>query len=277
MIYFLTALYYEAKDIISHYKMKKVIKSTRFQVFKGNNELLIISGTSPMKAVVAATYLLNCFEYNEDDIFVNLGTCGSVTNNFCKGEVFLCNKLINSYSKRTFYPDMLFEHHFKEAALESFSQVIDKDIRQNINADIVDEEGAFVYEAASMFLKPHNIHIIKIVSDILNPGSVKADEIEELMLDNMPKIYAWLEDRTKVKFQNKDIITKEECDVLRILSEKVKLTCAMNIQLEKLSRQYKIRNGHVIDIIKKYTKLQCQSKNEGKRIFGQLKTTLMEL
>lgn len=230
MIYFLTALYYEAKDIISHYKMKKVMKSTRFQVFKGDNELVIISGTSSVKAVVAATYLLNCFEYNEDDIFVNLGICGSVTNNFCKGEAFLCNKLINSYSKRTFYPDMLFEHPFKEAALESFSQVVDKDMRQNINADIVDQEGAFV-----------------------------------------------LEDRTKVRFENKDVITEEEYDVLKILSEKIKLTCAMNIQLEKLSRQYKIRNGHVDDIIKKYTKLQCQSKNEGKRIFGQLKAKLMEL
>lgn len=277
MIYFLTALYYEAKDIISHYKMKKVMKATKFQVFQGENELLIISGTSTIKAIVAATYLLNYFECNENDIFINLGICGAAKNNSYKGEIFLCNKLIDSYSKKTFYPDMLFRHPFNEGSLESFSQVIDEKKRQNINADIVDQEGAFVYQAVLVFFKPDNIHIIKIVSDLLNPDSVTPQEIEKLMSDNMTKVYTWLEDRTKIEFENEDIINIEEYNILKLLSEKMKLTSAMNIEIEKLSRQYKIRNGHFIDIIKEYTKFQYESKNEGKRTFGKLKNRLMEL
>lgn len=277
MVYFLTALYYEAKDILEHYKMKKVMKVTKFQVFKGENELLIISGTSGIKAIVAATYLLNHFEYNEDDIFVNVGICGAAKEKICKGEVFLCDKLIDNFSKKAFYPDMLFKHPFKEGTLESFSEVVNKTMKQNIDVDIVDQEGAFVYETASMFLKPQNIYIIKIVSDILNPGSVTPKLIEDLMADNMPKVYAWLEERTKVESDNEDIISIEEYKILKALSEKIRLTSAMNMEFIKLSKQYKIRNGYVLDAINEYRNFQCKSKNEGKRIFEELKERLMEL
>lgn len=277
MIYFLTALYYEAEDIISHYRMKKVMEASKFQVFKGENELLVVSGTSGIKAVVAATYLLNNFKYNEDDIFVNVGICGAVNSDFSEGEIILCNKLIDSFSKKAFYPDILFRHSFNEGTLESFACTVGKDTKQNIDADIVDEEGTFVYEAVSMFLKPHNIHVIKIVSDILSPGSVTPAKIKDIMAGSLPEIYHWLEGRTSVELQHEDVISAEEYGMLNVLVEKMKLTTAMNRELEKLSRQYKIRNGHIIDVISEYTKYQCKSKNEGKKSFGELRYKLMEL
>lgn len=277
MVYFLTALYYEAKDIICHYKMKKVIGITKFQVFKGENEILIISGTGGIKAIVAATYLLTNFEHNEDDIFVNIGTCGSVKNNFREGEVFLCNKLVDNFSKKAFYPDMLFKNPFNEGILESFSNVVNANIEQNIEADIVDQEGAFVYEAVSMFFNPQNIYIIKIVSDMLNSSLVTPQSIERLMGEAMPEVYNWLKERVKVKFNNQDIISMEEYKLLKDLSENIKLTLAMDIELKKLSKQYKIRNGYIIDVINKYKNSECKSKIEGKRVFGELKTRLMEL
>lgn len=277
MIYFLTALYYEAKDIIEHYKMKKVMEATKFQVFKGENELLVISGTSSIKAVVAATYLLSSFEYNENDIFVNVGICGAAPEKSRRGDIFLCSKLIDNFSKRAFYPDMLFKHPFKEGTLESFSEVVDGAVKHNVGVHIVDQEGAFAYEAAAMFLKPENIYIIKIVSDVLNPGSVTPQLVENLMADNMPKVYAWLEERTKLKFADEDVMSQEEYKILKALCHKMKLTSAMNSELGKLSRQYKIRNGHIIDLINEYRNFQCESKIEGKKAFGELKEKLMEL
>lgn len=277
MVYFLTALYYEAKDIIEHYKMKKVIEVTKFQAFKGENELLIISCTGGIKATVAATYLLTRFGYNENDIFVNVGICGTPKEKASLGEIFLCNKLIDNFSKKAFYPDMLFKHPFKEGTLESFSDVIHVNERKNINADMADQEGAFIYETVSMFLNPQNIYIIKIVSDFLNPCSVTTQSIEKLMTDNMPKIYEWLEERSKLKFYNEDIMISEEYNILKDLSENMRLTTAMNIELNKLARQYKIRNGHIDDVINEYKNLHCKSKAEGKKAFGELKEGLMEL
>lgn len=277
MVYFLTALYYEAKDIICHYKMRKIIGITKFQVFKGENEILIISGTGGIKAIIAATYLLTNFQQNEDDIFVNIGTCGSVKNNFREGEVFLCNKLVDNFSKKAFYPDMLFKNPFNEGILESFSNVVNANIEQNIEADIVDQEGVFVYEAVSMFFNPQNIYIIKIVSDMLNSSLVTPQSIERLMREAMPKVYNWLKERVKVKFNNQDIISMEEYKLLKDLSENIKLTSAMDIELKKLSKQYKIRNGYIIDVINKYKNSECKSKIEGKRVFGELKKRLMEL
>lgn len=277
MIYFLTALYYEAKNIIFHYNMKKSMEFTRFQVFKGRNEVLVISGTGYIKAVTAVTYLLDHFGYNENDIFINLGICGDVNNDFGKGKIIICNKLIDNCSNKSFYPDMLFMHPFDEGALESFSQVIERDMSKNIEGDIVDQEGAFVYQSASIFMKPHNIHIIKIVSDILNPESITPEKIERLFEDSMPNIYLWLEERAKVKFYSENIITKEEYKILKEFSENIRLTSSMNMELNKLFTQYKIRNGQAINVIKEYIKFQCKFKNEGKKIFGQVKNRLMEL
>lgn len=278
MVYFLTALYYEAKDIIEHYKMKRVMKITKFQVFKGKNELLIISGTSGLKAAVATTYLLDHFEYDENDILVNIGICGAAKKGVFKGEIFLCNKLIDNISKKAFYPDMLFKHPFSEGTLESFSEVESCDIDDNIEADIVDQEGAFVYETASMFLKPQNIHIIKIVSDILNPDFATPQSIDQLVKDKMPRVYEWLDERIKVQIQAGDnIISLEESYTLKTLSENMKLTSAMNVELKKLSKQYKIRNGYIFNVINEYRNSKCKSKSEGKKIFGELKEKLMEL
>lgn len=276
MTYFLTALYYEAEDIIAHYKMKKVMEAAKFQVFKGEDEVLIISGTGALKAVIAATYAMDMFKYNENDVFINIGICGAYRN-FSEGEIVLCNKLIDSFAKRSFYPDMLFRHPFREGSLESFPEVIYSDKAVNIEADIVDQEGAFVYETAAMFLKPHNIHIIKIVSDLLKPDKVTPQRIKMLIAKSMPEIYDWLELRNNVKLENRQIIDDEETSFLSFISEKLHLTAAMKVEFEKLSKQYKVRNGHITDVLKEYAELKCEYKNEGKKIFVQIRNRLMEL
>jgi nucleoside phosphorylase len=114
-----------AKDIIEHYKMKKVMEVTKFQIFKGENELLVISG---IKAVVAATYLLTSFEYNGSDIFINVGICCAVKERACMAEIFLFNKLIDGFSNKTFYPDMLFKYPFREGTVLTISQLSHKNI-----------------------------------------------------------------------------------------------------------------------------------------------------
>lgn len=276
MTFFLTALYYEAEDIISHYNMKKVMEAAKFQTFKSENEVLVISGTGALKAAVAATYMLNLFKYDENDVFVNIGTCGAREDS-SEGKIFMCNKFIDSFTKKSFYPDMLFKHPFSEGVLESFPKVMSENNELNEEYDIADQEGTFVYETASMFLKPHNIHIIKIVSDILKPEAVTPQKIKMLVKQSMPQIYEWLELRTGIKLEDEQVIDEEELSALRVLSERLHFTAAMNTEFEKLAKQYKVRNGHIIDVIREYAELNCKSKNEGKRIFEQIKNRLMEL
>ncbi|WP_373899773.1 hypothetical protein ACER0A_000865 [Haloimpatiens sp. FM7315] len=277
MVYFLTALYCEGKDIIEHYKMKKIMEATKFQVFKGEDEILAISGTSAVNAIAATTYLLTKFKYGENDIFVNVGLSGCFKEEVTKGSVFLCNKLINGFSKRAFYPDMLFRHPFKEGSLESFAKIVDKSEKLRNETDMVDMEGAFFYEAASMFISPQNIYVIKIVSDNLNPRSVTKELVYNLMKQNMPKVYAWLRDRREFKVYSKEILNSKENKILENLSYNLRLTTTMKYQLKKLCKQYKIRNGQVVSKVREYSLLKCKSKIEGKRAFGELKEKLMEL
>ncbi|WP_058485277.1 nucleoside phosphorylase-I family protein [Defluviitalea phaphyphila] len=277
MVYFLTALYYEAKEIIKHYKMKKVIEAKKFQIFKNDKYYLIITGTGGIKAAVGATYLLSNFGYNENDIFINIGICGANKEKAHIGEIFLCNKLINKYTKKSYYPDMLFSHSFREGSLESFLEIVDKDMIKNVKADIVDQEGAFLYEAVSIFLKPENIYIIKIVSDFLEADSVTPVLIENLMASNLPKVYEWIDKRLNIEDYKNDIMNKEENDMINILCKNMKLSSAMEYEFKKLSKQYKIRNGQILDLLIKYKDVKCNIKAEGKKVYGELKQKLMEL
>jgi nucleoside phosphorylase len=273
MIYFLTAMYYEAEPIISYYKMKKVMEAKKFQVFKAIDKLLIISGVGSLKASVAVTYILNSFNYKEDDIFINIGICGAVNENLCEGQVIMCNKVLDSYANKTLYPDMLLKHPFSEGTLHSFP----KAVMEKVEGDIVDMEGAFFFQTAVMFLKPHNIHIIKIVSDFLKPESVNSNNIKSLLKRSMPEVLLWIDSISEEKYDKKNIFTSDEVCILDLLVQNLKLTTSMKIELSKLCKHYKLRNRQLLEKLKSYAEFKCKSKMEGKKIFGQLRQELMEL
>ena len=59
MLYIVTALYIEAKPLISLFNLKKDNIYTKFQVFSNKNIKLIISGTGKIKSATALTYLIS--------------------------------------------------------------------------------------------------------------------------------------------------------------------------------------------------------------------------
>jgi hypothetical protein len=276
MIYILTAMYYEAKPIISHLGLKRDNDIKRFQVFRNDEVALIISGVGMISSSIAATYLLTQYNVKPTDLFLNVGVCGTTNRGIKLGDVFLCHKIINHDSKKTFYPDMLFKHPFKEGVLESFSKVVTKDMTADIKGDLVDMEGAGACEAAFTFLPPHQINCIKIVSDYLEVSHIKPEEISDIVNKNIGLIVEWMQKRHKAIIAKSSVLTDEEKDILKIISEKLKLSVTMNHQLIQLAQQYKIREGNLIDIFKPLLSVECESKREGKNYFGKLKKQLME-
>lgn len=253
MIYIITAMYAEAHPFITRFQLKKDISHTRFQVFLDREAdlCLVISGTGSIPAAVAASTICTEYHAGQGDFLLNVGVCGQIRNedirnedvhgedihnedinseniqrarSACQtGKVFLCNKIKEQVTGRTFYPDILYRHKFAEAQIITGAKPYEKaapatacstGIKDNryakpheraavieaerIEAErieterietedtdfcLYDMEAAAIYQAGAYFFGPHQMNFIKIISDDGNTENITSEQIERL-IDN---------------------------------------------------------------------------------------------
>ena len=186
MVYIITAMYAEAHAFIERFHLKKDPSHTRFQVFQNTDEgiLLVISGTGPVPAAVAAGSILTQFGAGED-FLINAGICAGIRNasdcgteNLCKaGEIFLGCKIREKTSGRTFYPDLLYRHEFREAQIVTGVKPYDGTEPGDEGFYLYDMEAAAVYQAGAFFLGPHQMSFLKVISDDGNAQDVTSERI----------------------------------------------------------------------------------------------------
>jgi len=268
MLYILTALFYEAKPYIDIFHLKRVASPGGIQLFEGDNCLLAIGGTGPVNASAAAAYMLTRYAPTRTDMLANIGMAGSAVFNI--GEIVLCHKIINAFTGRELYPDMLCKHPFHEGALYSVGQPV-----RESPYELSDMEGAFAFEASQIFLPSSQIQCIKIISDNLHPESVTAAELDKLMYETAEPIRDWL---VSLAEQDKPAVffTEEENRLMGIVSEHFKFTYAMNQRLQHECKQAKIRCMDINSALTEALEIKCTGKNEGKAALAKLISRLTE-
>ena len=191
MLYIVTALYIEAKPLISLFNLKKDNSYTKFQVFSNEDVKLIISGTGKVKSATALTYLVSKEDIKKNDYIVNIGFVASNKNSQL-GDIVYVSKIQNAYSDFDFYPEMIYKHNFLEGSLTTFDSIIEKKIE---NTEYIDMEAYGFCQTASIFFKKEKIMVLKIVSDILK------DKVEDRVLVDFKN--------EKIAFKNCFYVTKE--------------------------------------------------------------------
>ncbi len=195
------AFYKEAAPLIKHYGLKKI--DSKFEIFKNDEIVLIISGMGKINSAVATTYLLSSFAV---DFAINFGIAGSSTKKI--GDVFLVNK-INS----TLFPDILYSHPFEE------SEIFCSDtVRISGDFELVDMESEGFFKAAVKFLPLENIFIIKTISDNLKCFRPDENFMEKLIKPNLSKIVSFID---SLKKERQKIIDEK---VLEEIAEKYRLS-----------------------------------------------------
>lgn len=270
MIFISAALYCEAKPFIDRFCLKRDNSVNKFQVFKNEDVILIVTGTGSINIACGCTYLITKFEANKYDTFLNIGTCGSTDKNIKIGTIVLCNRIINNLNKREFYPDMIFKHPFKEGSIESFSNVVKKSSLNDIRGDFVDMESAAFFESVSIFIPPHRIYCLKIVSDYLNSDDLKKEDITNLIKFNCEDICRWILNINSNIAKPKDVFSEKDMDYISEIVDNLKLSVSMQNELKKLAKGYKIRNENLILALEPFTQIYCKSKYEGKMYFEKL-------
>lgn len=278
MLYLVTALYNEAKPFIDHYQLKKVPHTSKFQVFRHDDMVLVVSGSGAFQSAVATTYVLTRFGHDETSNILNIGIAGAVQKEgpYQEGDPVLCHKIVHHDNGRAYYPDILAEHRMKEGSVETFAYPVGEAVRSDVSADLVDMEGAGFYEAASSFLSPHQIYCVKIVSDFLEPSAVSPQKVTRLVARTLSELEDLIEVARGITAIHRDVLTEEDHRLLKQLAGNLKLSQTLSHQLTQLAKQYRLRTGKPLTgLLDDYTELVIESKHEGKICFEQIKERLL--
>ena len=164
MIHIFTALYPEAKPLIQALSLKKRAAQTHYQQFLSEEEdlSLTITGVGPLQAAAVTASVLTDFDAGASDQLLSLGTAAALTA--CPASMYHVNKITEAVTLRDFYPDMLLNTGLTEASLITGAKLYTKQ-ESGYAADLYDMEAAAVYQAASMFLGPHQMNFLRIVTD----------------------------------------------------------------------------------------------------------------
>ena len=185
----------EAKPLIKYFDLKKT--NERFAVYENNNISVIISGQGKLNSAIATTYILSRRKISN---IINFGIAGS--SEYKIGDIFLINKI-----NEKFFPDILFSHPFKESEIICSNEVVQKG-----SYKLVDMESEGFFKAAIKFLKSHQIHLIKIVSDNLvcfRPSDEFMENLINPHLKNIEKFISSLNNEKKIDLGIVDELSKK--------------------------------------------------------------------
>lgn len=268
MIYISVALGIEAKAIVKYFNLKRDNSIKKLQVFKNERITLIVTGTGVLKSAISLTYMLSKIEIDEDDIFLNIGICGSKSLEYEIGEVILCNKIMNHELGKNYYPDMLFKHSFKEGSLESFNApVYDEKL---VTGDFVDMEGAGLFEASTYFFESYQLNFFKVISDYLDRG-VESENVEVLIANALPQVDRWLLERERFRVEKELEFSAEEKREIETLVTNGRFTITMENELKNLLIYYKLSGKNLMEILRKYREIEIVDKRDSKKILEEIR------
>ena len=199
MVYVFCAFYGECSGLIKHYNLKKrqTDKYYRFDVFENENQpvRIILTGQGSVMAAVALSGAASFFGIKAEDAIINVGTCAG---NYEPGQVFICNKITEEATGRTFYPDMILRSNLPERELVTAPVVIRKSIHEYANKDshnmvLYDMEAAAIYQAANLYVGPHRMGFVKVVSDNGDIEGLTPDFIKGLMAEAVDEIASYVD------------------------------------------------------------------------------------
>lgn len=206
MLYIVTALYEEALPFIKIYCLKRKLDFPHFELFGGEEVLLLITRPGALRAATALSSLLTAFPPDKHDLLLSVGCAGCALPETL-GKAFLICRITEKASMRTRYPELIYRCPFPEAQVVTLPSVCKnmediKDMENSMYTDntpypikplplLYDMEAAGVYEAAIPYFSCDRLLFIKVVSDALT-GLLELDNAKRRL-----RITEYISDITK--------------------------------------------------------------------------------
>ena len=304
MIYVVTALYQEAHGFIRELELKKNTAYAPFEVFDNENAgiRLVVTGVGEIAA--AAVVAAVCAQDGADaaDFLINIGCCAAANagaDSGCEtvdsgmdsgygaahaaqiGDLYVCHKITEQATGKTFYPDILYRHPWKERELVTGMQPLQ---RAAAHGALYDMEAAAVYQAGIRFFSPDRMLFLKVVSDfgIAGQERMTAEALTGLLEQHVKEVVAFLTNLREAAdeeetLRNEGILQEDETVLERLFAA---LHCSQTMRAS--ARQYityAALTGYdwKAELEEWYARglLPCKDRREGKVRLEELKQVLL--
>ena len=304
MIYVVTALYQEAHGFIRELELKKNTAYAPFEVFDNENAgiRLVVTGVGEIAA--AAVVAAVCAQDGADaaDFLINIGCCAAANagaDSGCEtvdsgmdsgygaahaaqiGDLYVCHKITEQATGKTFYPDILYRHPWKDRELVTGMQPLQ---RAAAHGALYDMEAAAVYQAGIRFFSPDRMLFLKVVSDfgIAGQERMTAEALTGLLEQHVKEVVAFLTNLREAAdeeetLRNDGILQEDETVLERLFAA---LHCSQTMRAS--ARQYityAALTGYdwKAELEEWYARglLPCKDRREGKVRLEELKQVLL--
>jgi nucleoside phosphorylase len=179
------ALPLEARPWIDALALRRAPNLGRWDVFYGAGHHLIVSGVGHARAAAAVGAACAIWRPRR---LLSFGLAGAPEGVAAPGDIRLIHGLHDATTGRAFYPDVLEKHPFAEAVATTWPRRVR---REDAPSTLVDMEAAGVWTAASSFLPPHRIYLLKVVSDTLQEGDLDRAQLSAWLREAVATIAPW--------------------------------------------------------------------------------------
>lgn len=282
MIAILSSLLAEAEPLIEKMKLqqKEIVKGYRCFINEEKTIILMISGVGKCNASGAVSALM---QNHPCDFLVFFSSCAGLKKQKT-GSIYQVNKLTDLESGRTYYPDLLYQNTFQEASLitGSLMLVIHQKARnilrpydpeiilQNTSYDLYDMDASGGAFTAAKFLGPHQVIILKVVSDQGN--EINRHDFAETMHQAADAVFPFVEMLENIAENKEKKFPDFERTALQMCC-----SAAMHAQLEQLYRYASASGIDIQNILKEMQRekiLPCASREEGKKALHEFASRL---
>ena len=298
MIYVMMALYQEAHGLIRELELKKNTAYAPFEVFDNESAgiRLVVTGVGEIAAAAATAAVCARDGADAADFLINIGCCAA---GCCKpadrgmdsccaaahaaqiGDLYVCHKITEQATGKTFYPDILYRHPWKERELVTGMQPLQRTAAQGV---LYDMEAAAVYQAGIRFFSPDRMLFLKVVSDFVIAGQERmtAEALTGLLEQHVKEVAAFLTNLREAAdeeetLRNDGILQEDEAVLERLFAA---LHCSQTMRAS--ARQYityAALTGYdwKAELEEWYARglLPCKDRREGKVRLEELKQVLL--
>jgi len=219
MIYFVTALSFEAKPIIEHFSMKCIVSDGAYRIYQSESAILGISGVGEFNGATLVGIMCTMRKPTKNDILVNFGICGAVSSALNIGDFVRVQEVVYGLER--------------PLILDAFAGANDSEKLLSIPEDILDMEAYGVAFAGLKFFTCDRVFIYKVVSDIAKEtaekegGKIDKNLAVTVINEGAEKLFGYLTNIEKFyQTENDDsfVFSSEEIDRINKIGEDLKLS-----------------------------------------------------
>lgn len=247
MITLLTALFSEAKAVISAFSMKRAACHKTLTIYEASGLRLLITGTGKLNAALAVTEYLTRYSVSDTDLFCNLGICGT-SHGASIGSGFLCAAITDVATGKALYPE-LYAHPFPEAGLYTSDTPVTAPPVLFPNANtlpvLYDMEAYGIGTALFRQVMPSHCFFYKVVSDFCDGSFPTEKAVTALLLPHLTPLLSFLKETEEgllFSYAEQSDYQRHFTGLMQKLTDTYSFTASMEHKLAGLLT-YAIRSG----------------------------------